>query len=149
MIASSIQPTLQESLVAALVAAFSTRPAAALIVTPTVHLYTAVSAPVSPNSLIADFTEATFAGYANQTVTLSGPRNFPNNLGLGEGGPVAFVASSGITTPGQSCLGYWIDDGVSTIYAAEAFPTPILFVHPYDYLELTILLGCLYAPRQQ
>ncbi len=147
MIAQSIQPTIAESVVAAMVAALKTVPGGALLTTPTVHLFTAVAGSLSPTMLTTAFTEATFAGYAAATPTLEGPLNLNNNNGLAEGQLATFVASSGITTPGQNTLGYWVDNGSTTFYMAELFPTPIVFVNPYDFLDLSVLFGVIYRPQ--
>jgi hypothetical protein len=146
VIAQSIQPTIAEAVIAAMVAALKTVPGGALLTTPTVHLFTAVTGLITPTIATTAFTEASFAGYAAITPTLAGPLNLSSNNGLAEGLTGSFVASSSITSPGQNVLGYWVDNGSTTFYAAELFPTPITFVNPYDFLELTVLFGAIYKP---
>jgi hypothetical protein len=146
MIAQSINPVLAETLVASMVAAMKTIPGAVLVATPTVHLFTAVTGNITPQIATTAFTEATFPGYAALTPTLAGPLNLSANQGLAEGLSGSYVASTGITSPGQTCLGYWVDNGSTVMYVAELFVTPVVFVNPYDFLELTVLLPAIYRP---
>lgn len=137
MFAQSQAPTLMNTLVAALLACLSTRPAAALLTTPTLHLFTAITGSINPNSTVSQFTEADFIGYAAVTLdSFSGPVNLPAGNGQGLFGEGLFIAGSGIVYPGQSILGYWIDDASTTLYLAEQFATPIPIVRPGDFLDL-------------
>jgi hypothetical protein len=133
--------TMGKPLVDALLGALSARPAGALLTTPTVHLFTAGPTQILPTSLPADFTEATFAGYVDKTLTL--PLLGPINLDLGDGegvhNEVDFLAGA-VVAPGQDILGYWIDDGATAVlYGAEIFPTPISIVNPGDYVSLDVI----------
>ena len=120
--------TLAQALVDALLAALSTRPAAALLTTPTVHLYTAVTSPISPTSAVADFTEATFPGYAAVVMgSLLGPVNLPNGDGRGLHVECDYLAGA-VVYPGETIIGYWIDDGATTFYGGETFQTPVNIV---------------------
>jgi hypothetical protein len=122
-----------------MLAALMTRPAGALLSTPTVHLYTSATSPPSPTSTVADFTEATFAGYAASVIAaLVGPVNLPNAAGQGVLQTVNFVGGA-IVSPGQTVIGYWIDDGATAYYLGEAFPNPVLFVNPGDFLDLAVI----------
>lgn len=146
MIAQSQQPTMSEPLIAAIASALTTVPGGALILTPHLHLFTAITGLITPASTVSQFTEATFAGYAAASITLAGPLNFTNSTGLGLGANANFVANSSITSPGQNILGYWIDNGTSTFYAAEMFPNPYQIVNPFDFLDLLVILGANYRP---
>lgn len=146
MIQQTQQPTLSEALTAAMVAAYTTIPSAVLIATPHVHLYTAITGFITPQSTPSQFTEATFPGYAAATVTLTGPLNFTNSAGLGLGGSVNFIANSSIVAPGQNILGYWVDNGTTTFYAGEQFSSPVQIVNPFDYLDLLVIIGAVYRP---
>ena len=141
MFLTSVQPYPNRVLLDALLAALMTRPAGALLSTPTVHLYTAATANPNPNSAVANFTEATFAGYSSVAIAaLLGPINLPSGNGRGVHAEADFVAGA-IVTPGQTCLGYWIDDGAATLYLAEAFATPVTFANPGDFLSLDVIFG--------
>lgn len=149
MFVSSLTPVLSETLVAALLAALNTRPGAALLATPTLHLYSSVSGPISPASTVSQFTECTFTGYA--AVTLSsfvGPILLPNNLGYGILGVGNFLAGS-VTPPGQSAVGYWIDDGSTALYLAEQFAAPVPFVSLGNFLELSVIFPIMTPARAQ
>jgi len=126
------------TLIADYLNALSTRPAAALLATPTCCLYT--GAPVlTPGMALSVLTalEATFTGYAAQALgTLVGPVNLPNNV-QGLIFNVTFLCTA---SPGQNITGYFIRDGGSTIlYAAEAFPTPIPLAASGDFLNLGLV----------
>jgi hypothetical protein len=127
---------------AALLDALSARPAAALLVTPFVHLYTAGPAPVGPLNVPGDFTEATFVGYAATALPLPllGPINGANNV-LGKHEEVNFLAGA-VVAPGETILGYWVDEaaaGGASLYFAEAFDTPIPIVNAGDFISLDVI----------
>lgn len=131
--------TYATSLVQALLGCFMTRPAAALLTTPHVHLFTAVSAPLSPNSTVTSFTEATFTGYSAVTLTaLSGPVALDDGTGWAMLANCVYIA--GTITTGQVILGYWVDDGATTFYGGETFANPVNIASSGDYLDLTLLL---------
>lgn len=146
--AQSKLPWYQTALTDAFLAALATRPAAALLTTPTLHLYSAVAGVLSPSKAVGDFTECTFNGYSAVVLAAtSGPVNLPAGGGKGNYVNGLFTAGSGITLPGQAALGYWVDDGVSTVFLCEAFPTQINFVYPGDFLDMAVFWGQLYQVR--
>lgn len=145
MFAVSVNPWISHALATDLIAALSARPAGALLTTPFVKLFTAVSANPNPYSAVADFTEATFTGYAGQACTLPliGPINVTGSTIAGLGN-VNFVAGSGITPPGQTILGYYVvDDNAAPtkVYMSELFPSPIPIVNPGDAISLDVLFA--------
>jgi hypothetical protein len=120
-------------------AALTTRPAAALMTTPTVHLFTN---QFQPNSLtpLVEFVEASFVGYADVALpALVGPVTGPSSqqeLMC----DVNFIAGA-VVSPGQLVYGYWIDNGYPSVwYYAEAFPTPFPFAVLGNFLDLKIVL---------
>jgi len=124
---------------AALLAALSARPAAALLITPFVHLFIAGPNPIVPTTLPADFTEATFVGYA--PIALPLPLLGPVNLGLTDLGvheEVDYLAGA-VVPPGEDILGYYIDEaavGGLTLYMAETFDVPIPISIAGDFISL-------------
>lgn len=131
--------TYSKALIQALLGCFMTRPAAALLTTPHVHLYTAIAHPLSQNSAVADFTEATFTGYSAYTVlSFSGPVFLDDGTGWAMIANPLYIA--GALTTGQMIVGYWIDDGATTFYGGEQFASPIPINNPGDYIDLTLLL---------
>lgn len=131
--------TYVRALTSALLAAFSARPAAELLATPNVHLYSNTFTP-SPDSVLADFTECTFTGYAAVPLgTLSAPVNTGAST-MGVVASVLFTAGSPFTTP-DNAVGYFITDTTNAIlYCAERFSAPIPFAAAGDFLDLTVVL---------
>lgn len=131
---------------AAMLAALSARPAAALLITPFVHLYTAGPAPVTPDSLPADFTEATFVGYAATALALPllGPINIGPNT-IGDHNPADFLGGA-VVPPGETILGYWIDEAAvagTVLYMAETFVSPVPIAFPGDFISLDLVFAVL------
>ena len=145
MFPQSIAPVWSQALLAAMLAAIQTRPAAALTAALKVHLYTAGPSPILPTSTPSSFTEATFTGYAAVTLgTLSGPIITPGATCEGLFANASFIGTTGLTP--QTILGYWIDDGSTNFVLGEAFPTPIQIVHPGDFIDLAAILGAAFNP---
>lgn len=127
------------ALIAALLAALTVRPAAALLTTPKCHLFTAVSAPITPNSPVSIFTEATFTGYSVYSLSaFSGPVYLDDATGYALLANPLYIAGS--LSASQVILGYWIDDGATAFYGAETFQSPINIVNPGDFVDLSLLL---------
>jgi len=126
-------------LAALLVARLSVGGAAALLVTPFVHLFTAGPSPITPLTLPADFTEATFVGYA--PIALPLPLLGPVNLAfddLGAHEEVDFLAGA-VVPPGENILGYWIDEaavGGLVMYLGETFEDPVPIALAGDFISL-------------
>jgi len=122
-----------------LIGALSARPAAALLVTPFVHLFTAGPTPITPDSVPADFTEATFVGYAAAALTL--PLVGPLVIGadqLGGSNQANFIGGA-VVPPGETILGYWIDEAAAAgtiMYLGETFQSPIPIAQLGDFISL-------------
>lgn len=136
-------PIMAQDLADAILDALSARPAAAILSTPTVHLYTEVDPPISPLSTPTDFTEATFAGYADAALpALVGPINTLTSTRAVHG-QVDFTGGA-VVAPGQNIAGYYVTDGGGTnFYYGEAFPAPIPIVNPGDTISLDVILPIL------
>ena len=135
---TSQNPVMGIALADELLAALSTRPSAALLTTPTVHLYTVGPTPVLPTSTVAEFTEADFVGYSSVVLgTLLGPIILPGTDGYAVHAEADFLA--GALTGSEVIAGYWIDDGATTLYYAEAFPTPIPISQTGDFISLDVI----------
>lgn len=108
-----------------------------------VKLFTAGPSPITQYSSIADFTEATFGGYAALTPALGDFAynvNFPNANGMMNIYSGFFIAA-GITPPGETVLGYYVEDFAGTgLVMAELFNEPVDFANDGDFLELMIAL---------
>lgn len=134
-----------KALVGDLVECLLTRPAAALLVTPTVTLFTAGSAP-TPGSAVADFTECTTNGIAPTAVTLTGPFNAVDDNQVMKG-TVTFIVTAGGTLNPETVIGYIVSDGVTAYYGGEVFLQPVPFAAIGDFLELDVIFPALCAPQ--
>jgi hypothetical protein len=143
----SSAPTLSQiNLLEPMLAALSARPAAALLTTPTVHLFTAGPSPISPTQVPSDFTEATFIGYAAVVLaSLLGPIITPSNTCEGVFNNANFIA--GAIVGSQTILGYWVDNGSTEFYLGEYFPSPALIVSPGDFVDLAVIIGMPFIPQ--
>jgi hypothetical protein len=138
---TSVQPVISKPLAAALLAALDVRPAAPLLTTPKCHLFTAGPSPITPTNVIGDFTEATFAGYAAVVLgALSADINLPSGLGYGRQVDADFIGGA-VVAPGETILGYWIDDGAAALYMAETFVVPIPIAIPGDFIGIDNIFG--------
>jgi hypothetical protein len=134
----SKKATLTQVLSDAMLAALGARPAAALLTTPTVLLYTAGPVPL-PGMVVGSYTEATFHGYAAAAITLVGPVTL-GGTDRGVVGSVTFVATTGGTIS-DTCIGYLLVDTTKAIvYDGEQFTTPISFGAAGDFLDLDFIL---------
>jgi len=154
MFVTSVQPFYARALAAALVSALSARPAAALLVTPIVKLFTAASANPSPNSVPGDFTEATFSGYAPVLID-SGNGGCTDSLeiGVNEDGIGQVVIDQQAWTEGNPATitevvnGAYlvlIDGANELLLGTFLFPTPVSMAVAGDILKVggNMLLDC-------
>jgi hypothetical protein len=130
--------TYAKSLLDALLGCFSARPAAALLVTPKVELFSGSTVP-GPNSAYGDFTRALFTGYAPVALTLSAPINPSVNTQAVIGNALFSIPGPGPITP-DTATGYIITDGVSIYYGGERFAAPVNFTNIGDFLDLNVAL---------
>jgi hypothetical protein len=119
-----------------IVLAFTTRPAAALIATPTVHLFNNNVAP-SPQSVVGSFTETAFSGYAAATPTIGSPVNTSPNC-VAAIGPCTFTAVAATPFVPDTIYGYFVESA-GTLIAAEAFATPAQITAPGDFVDIQVL----------
>lgn len=128
--------TIAKVIVDALLTALSTRPAAGILVTPHVSLYTNDYVP-QPTDVVGAYTEASFTGYASAALTLTGPINTgPTTQGMI--GTVTFTMSA-VTAGTQTVYGYFLSDGAGNFQGAEKFAAQQLFVNPGDTLVLNVV----------
>jgi hypothetical protein len=140
MFLQSFLPVWGLALLNAMLAALQVRPGAALTAALHVHLFTATSQQLTQNSTVAQFTEATFTGYAAVVLgTLSGPVNTPSKTATALFLNPSFVCSASGTP--NVILGYWVDDGAGNFIMAESFASPVPIVNPGDFIDLGILFG--------
>lgn len=150
MFITSVNPVMAQALAEAILAALSLRPSAALLATPTVHLYTAGPSPITPQATPGEFTEATFSGYSAVSMgTLLGPILLPGPDGYGVHVACDFLATPASPFVPNTIVGYWVDNGSTTYYYGEAFPTPIGIAVPTDFISLELIFGQTCLPSVQ
>lgn len=138
------QLTITRALGSALLASLLARPAAPLLTTPNLHLF---SEPVElgPNMTLDQFTQADFPGYATVAVgALAGPVNTAlTTISLETA--LTFIAGT-ILVP-QNTYGYYVTDTTNAIlYAAESFPTAMPFTTSGDFLTVQLAFPQLLQP---
>lgn len=111
-----------------------------LLNTSEIGLFTNAFDP-SPDTVVGDLTEATFAGYA---VVASTVWAAPGNVGS-VGKMIHFEANfiaGAIVPPGETVTGYFVREtgGAGELYIAERFVTPAAFALPTDFLSLDVAL---------
>ena len=132
----------------AILAAMTTRPAGALMVSPKVRLNASSTFSPQVGSLIADFTanETTYSGYTSGGVAYT-PTGIGNLSAAAQAqyGSVTFAATAATPFVSGVAYGWWIDDGTNVLWA-EKFTNGFVmsFGAPGDYLVLDLIL-----PMQQ
>ena len=117
--------------------AFLVNPAAALLAAPKLKLFSAVVGVPNPSSIIADFTEVVFTGYAEFVVAAwGGVINLP--AGNGKGNLVSKDwACTAAPAPATQAAGYYIIDGVDLVMA-ELFDAPVPIAAIGDFVSLDV-----------
>jgi len=144
----STNPVYARNVVDALLGSLSVAPGGAGLVTPFVHLFTSGPGVITQDFTPADFTEATFAGYAPAALAL--PLVGPINADADHDGvhnEVDFLGGA-VVPPGENIVGYWIDDDATTPttqYMAETFPVPIPIASVGDYISLDVVFALPWA----
>jgi hypothetical protein len=144
-----VKPTLRRSLVSAMLATLSARPAAALISSPYVHLLQG-NVVISPDTTLAALqaAEATYTGYTPIALpTLAGPAN----LRVDTEGMIAnvdfLVGANAVIS--NNITGYWVDQGGPDWVVAEIFPQVLPMVRQGDLIDLQISIPQLMIPLAQ
>lgn len=120
-------------------------PAAALLITPKLRLFTAVAGTLSPTTLTADFTDATFDGYTEFAIAAL---DFPVNLPAGNG-QGALVSKNWTAAdppaPAENIAGYYIVAN-SLFIMGEVFEAPVPISVGGDFLSLDVILAIIQYP---
>jgi hypothetical protein len=128
----------KRSLAAALLAALSARPAGALLTTPTLHLWTDGPTP-GPDFDIADYTLATFHGYAGVALTLSAAGNLPNQA-LSVNASARFEMTAGSPANPGTVNGWIVTDGATADYFCGTFDDPVPFAIAGDFVDVDLII---------
>ena|SRR5947209_12879489 len=102
-----------------------------------IHLFTAIAHPLSPLTVLADFTEATFDGYADKVI---GPRVGPFVNPAGEAAvayPLLSWLMTGDTMP-NVVQGFYIVSTGGLFIAGAKFDQPVNMVDTTSALNLVL-----------
>lgn len=144
MFRDAINPVWSKAYMKTILDTFVARPSGPLVAIVAVDLWTAGPTVVTPDNIKADFTVATFNGYA-QGALVPDPASTTvvtttNGLAVAYLGASQFIGGSGVTPPGQTILGYYLTDSANHYMIAEKFASPVQIAGPGDFLELSLLL---------
>jgi len=123
----------------AMLAAQKARPAAALLVTPTLVLRTD-NTVIIPESVFADIAVANFSGYADLATTPSDPVN----QGASAGGMVLSGTWTAVTASPfvpNTITGVALTDGVTALYGGMEFDVPVNIAGAGDFIGLQAVQG--------
>lgn len=134
MIAQTSNFQWARALIDAFLSALGTRPAGALLTTPTIVLFSGSTEP-GPDSAVADFTPAAYSGYADVVPTLSAVVNLTDNC-LGLLGPATFIVGSADPQETDTVTGYIVTDGAEAYYGGARLDTAWPAATPGDFLQL-------------
>lgn len=108
-----------------------------------VHLYTAIANPISPSSVIGDFTEADYSGYAALEVTtwLAAYLD-PAGGGSIQNGTQQFqyVFTSGTPVP-NTILGFYLTNAAGALVMCGNFAAPVSMAANGDAIPLNLTLN--------
>jgi hypothetical protein len=136
---NTVSPVFNEAWLQGLLAALSTVPGAALLVTPKVHLRTDSLVP-QPTDTSATYTEAAYSGYAAVALTLAGPVNAGPSY-IAEVGNALFVSTTGSPFVPNNITGYYLTTGTNTLVMSENFANPIPIATAGDAIDLAVALA--------
>lgn len=107
------------------------------LTTPKVHLYKALANPLGPGTILGDFTECDYTGYAAQTAAFLPP--FVNESGQAESDSPNLLFQPTATTVTNVALGFYVTDSTSAVLLwAGSFPTPVNMAGPTSGLPLVL-----------
>jgi hypothetical protein len=131
-----------ESLLSDLLGCLDVRPAAALLVTPALRLFTDNNIGSPRDDSPAFHTEATYTGYAEQAVVLGTPVNLTVD-GKGRVVTVTFACTANLVGA-ITVHGWMLTDGhggaATRVYAEGRFPAPVTVQYIGDSVVLTVTL---------
>lgn len=106
------------------------------------RLYTDVSFIPTADTVLGDFTEATFSGYASENLSFDPSSTVANNADS----TAVTVTFQPDTTVSETCYGYYItyqNAAMSDVlFGAEAFAEPVYFTGPADQKPIQVNLTC-------
>lgn len=107
------------------------------LTTPKVHLFKALANPLGPGTVLGDFTEADYTGYAAQTAAFLAA--FVNGSGQAESDSPNLLFQPTGTAVVNTVLGFYVTDSASAVLLwAGSFPTPVSLAGPTTGLPLVI-----------
>lgn len=107
----------------------------------TVRLYTAVTGGLDDSTVLADFTEATFDGYAADAITPTSGWTVTPGAPSDMTADAASVFTAGASVSSQTILGYYVENtGDSVVEWAEPFASSITVQNENDAISVTAKL---------
>jgi len=141
----SVRPIYARTFLDKVMGAFKVVPADPLVGIGSLRLCTAGPSPITPETDEADFTEASFGGYAAGVFTPDVPDvTLPSGLGRGQMVSKLFVCDG--TTP-ETITGYFTEDADGQFLMGEYFPSPIPMTANGDFIDLTVTIALMYEPQ--
>jgi hypothetical protein len=106
-------------------------------------LYTAIANPLGPGTVIADFTEADFDGYALITITnfLAAYLDPAGGASIQSGTQQFNYGPAGTPPVGNTVLGFWLTNAAGALVVAGNFDTPITMNAVGDSIPVNITLN--------
>lgn len=138
----TLTPVINRAFATAMLNAGGTRPAAALLTTPKIELFSNNITP-TPDTPWASFTAIAFTGYAQYAWVPEAVGNVGADIGLPGSSHFAATATP---SPSVTALGYILSDGAAVVYMAELFAQPVPFVLSGDYLDLDVIIPFILKP---
>jgi hypothetical protein len=131
------------AIIADLLVALGTRPAAAILVTPHIDLYTNNYNP-TPGDTFDTYTLPAFTGYAAVAITPTGPVNTgPNTQAMIANAVFTLTATTG---GAATVYGIVMSDGAGNFQGAAKFPAPVNLVNPGDFVDVSVALPLFSIP---
>jgi hypothetical protein len=105
-----------------------------------VHLWKSTTAAPGPDSVVGDFTECDFTGYAPVTPAFPGPPyNLDSNAGIGVQGDADFMVSGPVLISNNVAGYYVLSAGLGGLAFAEQFSAPVPMNNVGDLLSLDVI----------
>jgi hypothetical protein len=110
---------------------------AAALTTPKVHLYKALANPLSPLTVLGDFTEPTYHTYAALTAAFGSPYIDSMGRAVCDSPLLQFQPTDSVVA--ELVLGYFVTDGAGAVLLwAGSFPAPMQMFTPADAIPLIL-----------
>lgn len=113
------------------------------LATSVLKLYTALANPLTPSTVVADFTEADFSGYAAATITnFLLPYIDPAGGATIQSGTIQFGYVAPMSGPiGNTVLGFYLVDSTGALIVAGSFDAGVTMNANGDAIPINVALN--------